>query len=62
MNGAVITAVLSRIETMESDLGRLRVIVDAEQLSISDQQYVARCFDLLHMELEALRQYLGGLT
>jgi hypothetical protein len=40
----------------------LRRVIDGEPLSVSDRQYLSRCFDLLGMELEAVRQYLGGLT
>jgi hypothetical protein len=62
MDPETIGAVLSRVEGIESDVGALRRTIDAEALSVSDRQYVSRCFDLLHMELEALRQYLGGLS
>ena len=62
MDPETIGAVLSRVEGIESDVGALRRTIDAEALSVSDRQYVSRCFDLLHMELEALRQCLGGLS
>lgn len=54
-------AVISHLDSMQSDLSELRRVLDAEPLAVSDRQYVARCFDLLSMELDALRQYLGGL-
>lgn len=62
MDAETIGAVISRVAAIESDISGLRRTIDAEQLAVSDRQYVARCFDLLNMELEALRQYLGGLT
>ena len=53
---------IARLDAIQSDIGELRRIVDAEQLAVSDRQYLTRCFDLLIMELDALRQYLGGLA
>jgi hypothetical protein len=61
MASETIGAVISRVATIESDIGGLRRTIDGEQLSVSDRQYVARCFDLLQMELEALREYLSGI-
>jgi hypothetical protein len=55
-------ALIARLDAIQSDISELRRILDAEQLAVSDRQYLARCFDLLLMELDALRQYLGGLT
>ncbi|HEV3485863.1 MAG TPA: hypothetical protein VG106_10670 [Vicinamibacterales bacterium] len=62
MDAETIGAVIARVHGIESDVGALRRTIDAEQLSVSDRQYVSRCFDLLTMELDALRQYLRGLT
>ncbi|HEV7765111.1 MAG TPA: hypothetical protein VGQ76_08930 [Thermoanaerobaculia bacterium] len=62
MDAEAIEAVMSRVQAIESDIGGLRRTIDAETLAMSDRQYVARCFDLLHMELDALRQYLSGLA
>ena len=55
-------ALIARLDAIQSEIGELRRVLDAEQLAVSDRQYVTRCFDLLTMELEALRQYLDGLT
>ena len=62
MDVEMIGAVIARVETIERDIGALRRTIDAEPLPVSDRQYLSRCFDLLHMELAAVRQYLGGLT
>jgi len=55
-------AVMSRVQAIASDIDALRRIVDAEPLSVSDRQYLSRCFELLQMELEALREYVGVLS
>jgi hypothetical protein len=62
MDPETIGVVISRVHGIESDVEALRQTIDSEALSVSDRQYLSRCFDLLHMELEALRQYLGGLA
>ena len=62
MDAQTTGAVIARVQAIESDIGELRRTIDAEALSMSDRQYLDRCFDLLNMELEALRQYIGGLT
>ena len=51
-----------RVQAIESDIVALRRTIDGEELSVSDHQYLSRCFDLLAMELDALRQYLHGLA
>lgn len=62
MNPEKMDAVLLRIQAIESDLAALRHTIDAEQLSPGDHQYLSRCFDLLTMEVDALRQYLRGVV
>jgi hypothetical protein len=62
MEAETIGALLARVHAIESDMGMLQRTIDGESLAVSDRQYVARCFDLLHMELAALREYLGGLA
>lgn len=62
MDAATIAASIERVQSIESEIGALRVAIDAEPLAVSDRQYLSRCFDLLHMELDALRQYLGGIA
>jgi hypothetical protein len=62
METATIGAVISRVEAVETDLAALRRTIAAEELSVSDHQYLSRCFDLLAMELDALRQYISALA
>lgn len=57
-----IANVTGRLEAIATEIDALRQTVEAEPLSVSDRQYLARCFDLLDMELRALRQYLDGLN
>jgi hypothetical protein len=52
---------IARIRSIEADVDRLRSNVAAEPLAANQQQYLARCFDLLHMELAAVRTYLAEL-
>jgi hypothetical protein len=58
---ATIGAVISRVGVVETELAALRRTIAAEELTVSDHQYLSRCFDLLAMELDALRQYISGL-
>lgn len=62
MDAETIGGVLVRVQAIESDIVALRRTIDGEELSVSDHQYLSRCFDLLTMELDALRQYLHGLA
>ena len=62
MDAEMIGGVLARVHAIESDIVALRRTIDGEELSVSDHQYLSRCFDLLTMELDALRQYLHGLA
>lgn len=62
MESENIAAALLRVHSIHADVEVLRRSVNAEKLSVSDRQYLERCFDLLEMELVALQQYLGGLN
>ena len=62
MDAETIGGVLARVQAIESDIAALRRMIDGEELSVSDHQYLSRCFDLLTMELDAVRQYLHGLA
>ena len=62
MDTETIGAVIARVRAIESDIGALRRTIDTGALAASDHQYLSRCFDLLTMELDALRQYLQGLA
>lgn len=62
MDAETIGGVLARVQAIESDVVALRRTIDGEELSVSDHQYLSRCFDLLTMELDAVRQYLHGLA
>ncbi|HEX7150695.1 MAG TPA: hypothetical protein VF618_04335 [Thermoanaerobaculia bacterium] len=52
---------IRRIQAMEAEVNVLRSTVDGETLAANQQQYLARCFDLLHMELTAVRSYIDAL-
>lgn len=62
MDAETIGGVLVRVQVIASDVVALRRTIDGAELSVSDHQYLSRCFDLLTMELDALRQYLEGLS
>jgi RNA polymerase-interacting CarD/CdnL/TRCF family regulator len=62
MQSETIGAITARLQSIASDVSGLRRALDAEELLVSDRQYLWRCFDLLEMELSALRQYFDGLT
>ena len=62
MEAETIGEVIARVQAIESDVAALRRTIDGHELSVSDRQYLSRCFDLLTMELDALRQYLHGLA
>ena len=62
MDAETIGGVLARVQAIELDIVALRRTIDGEELSASDHQYLSRCFDLLTMELDAVRQYLHGLA
>ncbi len=61
MNSDRWSPLLERVTGVESEIDSIRRSIEGEDLPPSDRQYVSRCFDLLDMELEALRQYLGAL-
>ena len=61
MEQETIGAVIARVSAIESDVAALRRAVDGETLAVSDHQYLGRCFDLLDLELRALRHYLDGM-
>ena len=52
---------IARIRAIEADVDRLQATVAAEAFAANQQQYLARCFDLLHMELSAVRTYIAHL-
>ena len=62
MDAETVGGVLARGQAIESDIAALRRTIGGEELSVSDHQYLSRCFDLLTMELDAVRQYLHGLA
>ena len=49
------------MQVIETDVAAIRQTVESEDLGTSDRRYLSRCFDLLDMELRALKQYLLGL-
>lgn len=62
MTSEPISAAITRVQSLTSDVDSLRRSIDAQDLPLNDRQYLSRCFDLLEMELTALRDYLGGLS
>lgn len=62
MDAETIGGMIGRVHAIESDILALRRSIDGQQLSVSDHQYLSRCFDLLTMELDAVRRYLHGLS
>lgn len=61
MQSDTISTLTTRVGTLQADISDLRRAVDLEELTVSDRQYLSRCFDLLDMELSALRDFLTGL-
>ncbi len=61
MQPDTISQVIERMQMIESDVASIRQAVESEDLGTSDRRYLSRCFDLLNMELHALKQYLIGL-
>jgi hypothetical protein len=62
MDAETIGGAIARVQAIESDVVALKRTIVGEELSVSDHQYLSRCFDLLTMELDAVRQYLRGLA
>lgn len=54
-------ALIERIRSLEAEVEVLQCTVEREPLSANQQQYLARCFDLLHMELTAVRTYVADI-
>lgn len=61
MQSETISTLTTRVGTLQADVGEFRRTIDLEELTVSDRQYLSRCFDLLDMELSALRDFLTGL-
>lgn len=55
MNPQTADTLTARIHSIEAEIDALQSSIDAEQLPSSERQYLARCFELLHMELDAVR-------
>lgn len=54
-------ALIARIRSIEADVDMVQATVAAQPLAANQQQYLARCFDLLHMELAAVRTYIADV-
>ncbi|MFP5245509.1 MAG: hypothetical protein ACLGH0_02355 [Thermoanaerobaculia bacterium] len=54
-------SLIARIRSIEADVDIVRKTIAAEPLAANQQQYLARCFDLLDMELAAVRTYITDL-
>jgi hypothetical protein len=61
MKQETMDALIARIQSIEAEVGVLQSAVEAEVLAANQQQYLARCFDLLHLELTAVRSYIAAL-
>ena len=61
MKPETVEALVGRIEAIEAEVGVLQSAVGGELLAPNQRQYLARCFDLLHMELAAVRDYIAEL-
>lgn len=61
MKPETVEALVGRIEAIEAEVGVLRSTVEGEVLAPNQRQYLARCFDLLHMELAAVRSYIDEM-
>jgi hypothetical protein len=53
--------VLRHVETMAADVAAMRRTIVTQDLATSDLQYLCRCFDLLDLELGAVRDYVNGM-
>ena len=53
-------ALIAHVRSIEAEVNTLQATVSAESLTVNQQQYLARCFDLLHMELAAVRTYISA--
>ena len=58
---AIADGLIARIRSIEAEVETLQATIAAEPLATNQQQYLARCFDLLHMELSAVRTYIEDL-
>lgn len=61
MNAKTINAVIAHVESIDAQVEVLRATLETEALAADQRQYLARCFDLLHIELSAVRSYIEGL-
>lgn len=61
MKQETMDALIARLQSIEAEVGVLQSTVEAEVLAANQQQYLARCFDLLHLELSAVRSYIAAL-
>lgn len=52
---------IERVHAIEAEVAALRRTIQDELLDVSAHQYLSRCFDLLNMELDAVRQYIEAL-
>lgn len=62
MDSPTLRAAILRTQEIETEIAELRRNVELEPLGPADLQYLTRCFDLLAMELLALRQFLIRIT
>jgi hypothetical protein len=53
-----IAAAAVRLLTIEEEAAGLRRLLDNERMTPGDRAYLSRCFDLLDMEIRAVREFL----
>ena len=58
MRPETVLVLTNRIRAIEAEIDVLHASVDAEPLAANQRQYLGRCFDLLHMELAAVRTFI----
>jgi hypothetical protein len=61
MRAEAVSAFVTRSREIEAQILELRGGVTSQEISESDRRYLSRCFELLQMELNALRDYIEGL-
>ena len=62
MDRLTLRAAIALTQQIEWDVMELRRLIDLEQITGGDRQYLSRCFDLLSMELLALREFIARMT
>lgn len=62
MDSLTLRAAIALTRQIEWDVMELHRLIELERLRTGDRQYLSRCFDLLTMELLALREFMARMT